>query len=215
MSEQFNKEDYMEMMVNCTTADPLDTKDYLDIFPKLKMYPEFSVDLGKNFNRNQVIAYICYTYDMASPIRKKYQDLGQRKYEALLMARFKHKEHVGFGQWVDHMVSGGIPEINSMIVAYVKMANSTKYSMLITAEALFYSYLKASLEGDTKIKSDELLKVEQMLITAQRQLLAEDNGKELVQTLYKKINNVIDYSPEEIAARIRDKGYENVFADED
>lgn len=213
MSSEFLEEDYSGMMCDIHKYDPLKT-DYLEIFPVLRMYPEFKVDLGDNFNKSQVLSYIILVYDRFSPYRRKYSDLGQRKFEALKASKYNDKKGQ-FGKWVDFMVSGGVPEVNAMIVAYVRAANSTKYAKLVTAESLFYSYLKSSLEGDTKLKSSEIDNVENMLINAQRDLLAEDNNKELVQTLYKKIASAVDYSPEVIAERIKTKGVDRVFEEED
>lgn len=213
MASEFLEDDYVAMMCDIHKHDPL-KYDYLEIFPTLRMYPEFKVDLGDNFNKSQVLSYIILVYDRASPIRRKYADLGQRKYEALKASKFNDKKGQ-FGKWVDFMVGGGIPEVNAMIVAYVRAANSTKWAKVVTAEALFYSYLKSSLEGDTKLKSSEIDNVENMLINAQRDLLAEDNNKELIQTLYKKIASAVDYSPEVVAEKIKTKGYDKVFEDED
>ncbi len=171
------------------------------------------MDLGDKYNRNQVLYYIAMVYDRCSGIRRKYPDVNQRKFEALNAAKFKYKENVGFGTYVDHMIEGGVDEINSMIVSYVRLANSTKFSMLITAESIFYSYLKKSLSGVTTIKADELNKFETMLMDAQREVLAEDNNKGLTQTLYRKINTVVDYSPEWVSQRIAEKGVDNIFND--
>jgi hypothetical protein len=115
------------------------------------------------------------------------------------------------------MVEGNVPEVNDIIVQYVKTANNTTYSLLITLEAMFYSHLKNSLSGDIRdTKATELEKVKVMLQTAQRDLLAEETNKNVVQTLYKHINkSQVDYSPEAVAEKIKSKGHAKALEEDD
>lgn len=213
---EFDLVDYSALMTKVHTADPL-SDNFLEKFPELRLYKEFSVDLGEHYNINQVIAYTVFCYDPNSPHVKKYKSLPERKFHALQDAQFKLNKDKTFGRHVEFMVDGNVPEVNDIIVQYVKTANNTTYSLLITLEAMFYSHLKNSLSGDIRdTKATELEKVKVMLQNAQRDLLAEETNKNVVQTLYKHINkSQVDYSPEAVAEKIKAKGHAKALEEDD
>jgi len=205
MSE-FQLEDYESLKVNVRLYDPHGI-DYLQVFPELRMYKEFSAPLKEGYERNKVIAWVVYTFDKNSPYRKKYSDIGERKYHALLDAKFDVDENGKFSKLVENMIDGNVPAINEMIVTYVKMHFNTKYSLLVTTEAFFYNMLKSAVGGDLKTKAVDLTNMENLLLETERELLAGDSSKGIVETLYKRVTkDQIDLSPETISQKIKDKG---------
>jgi signal recognition particle GTPase len=92
-----------------------------------------------------------------------------------------------------------------MIIAYCKYHYSFKYSFLVMMEALFFTNLKTAVAGLGANKMAELKQIQEAMEVAQRELLAFDNNKELVKTLYKKINSdKIELAPEDIARKIKE-----------
>lgn len=212
MSE-FTESDYIGMQCNVNLHPPTEG-DYLKIFPDLRLYEEFSVDLVPPLDTNEVIAFIALVYDQESPYRKKYADLDERKYRAAIEAGFELNEKNKFDEYILDIFNGNDNLINEMTVAYCKLHASTKYSYYVMLEALFYNNLKTAVSGvdANKMKMSELKSIQTEMAIAQRELLANDGNKNIEKTLYRRINKEkIDLSPEALAIKIRKHGVENAL----
>lgn len=211
---EFNDSDFDGLLFNVHKHPPTDGVSYIEIFPQIRMYEEFLVPLPDDYDRNQVISYIVLTYDRTSPLRKKYTDIGERKNAALRMSEFPLRDGK-FSKYVEYMAEGKVPEINEMIILYIKLHFNTKFTLLTTTEAIFYNMLKKAVGGDLGTKATEITAIENILLDTQKALLAGDNSVNLVENLYRKTNSVkkVDYSPEEVSKRIRDDGYSQALTD--
>lgn len=204
MSE-FSESDYNGIMFPIN-KHPIKGESYLKLFPDLKLYPEFSAELLPPFERNQIIAYCVYAYDKESPFRKKYPDLDVRRYHVGLEVGFDITDSGKFENYVEEIFQGQNSVVNDMIVCYAKIHYNTKYAFFIMMEALFYTNLRTAVAGLGANKMVELKQIQEAMEGAQRELLAFDNNKNLIKTLYKKANmERIDLSPEAIANKLKEK----------
>lgn len=210
---EFEESDYNGLMINVHLHKG---KDLFKVYPDLNLYKEFSEPLLPPLDRNQIITFIVLCYDKESPFRKKYPDLDQRKYHAALEAEFDINEDNKFESYMEEIIQAQNPVTREMTVAYCRLHYNTKYSYLVLCESLFYTNLRTALMGEGAQKMDELKKIQDAMEAAQRELLAFDNNKELVKSLYKSVNNQrIDYSPETIAKNIKEKGYNKALPEDE
>jgi hypothetical protein len=184
-------------------------KDLLKIFPELKLHAAFTKVMAEGLNRNDVIRYVVYVYDKESPYRKKYKDVNTRKIHCALEAGFSLNENNEFSASIERMINGGDEKVNDMIVEYVKMHYDVKYSYVVMMEAIYYDNLiKAMVDGTAMGKISDLKQVQEELEKAQKELLAQDNNRGLIKALYGKIDSDrLELSPEDIARKIKDRGY--------
>lgn len=218
MSE-FSESDYSGLKFNIFKHSPLEG-DYLKIFPDLNLYKEFSKPLLEGIDRNQLIAWIICVYDKESPFRKKYADLPIRKYHAALEVGFELNSKGKFENYIEEIFDPSPGFMNEvavdMITAYCKLHYSTKYSFVVMMEALFYTNLKTAVAGLGTNKMSELKSIEETLDNAQRELLAFDSNKEIVKSLYKRINSDrIELAPEDISRKLKEDKTVAEILDED
>jgi hypothetical protein len=132
--------------------------DLVHKFKELQDYPEFA--MYKHADRNYVIRYVIFCYDMGSDLIKKYTDLTKRKEAAALLAGFERNEKTGkFKDEVYNMMNlkkqivkikgeeGEKDEtevesnkIYEMVMCYIKLQNDRLWSMIITTEQAFSEY---------------------------------------------------------------------------
>lgn len=211
MSE-FSASDFNGLTVNVYQAPK--GRDLLKVFPELKLHKSFTKLMTDGLNKNDVIRYVIYVYDKESPYRKKYKDISRRKIYCALEAGFQLNENKEFDNVVEAMMDGRDERVNDMIVEYVKMHYDVKYSYVVMMEAIYYNNLKKAVSDDGKMgKITELTAVQSELEKAQKELLAQDNNRGLMKSLYGKIDNDrLDLSPEDIARKIKEKGYDRAVS---
>ncbi len=215
MSE-FSESDYISMLCNVNEHKP-DKGDYLQIFPDLRLYDEFSAPLTEPMDRNMIIAWIALVYDHESPFRKKYFDLDERKLRAAKEAGFELNSQGKYDDYLLDIFNGKDNAVVEMIIVYCKLHASTAYSYYVMLEALFYNNLKKAVTGEdaNKMKMSEVKLIQSEMSVAQRELLAHDSNKNIEKALYRRIGREkVDFSPEAMAGRIKKFGYENALKEE-
>lgn len=211
---EFQDSDYQGLLFNVHANKG---KDYLSVFPDLKLYNEFTYPIDpEKYNRNQIIHFIVLVYDKESPFRKKYSDITTRKIQCALEVGWKMQENGKFSDSIVAILNNGYSWYNDMIVAYIKLHYNSKYAFYVMLENIFYENLHKSFWGDIKNKVSELKQIEEAFGQAQRELTANDNSKDLTKALYRKVQlEKVDFSPEVIAQKLKDGTVEQYLADED
>jgi hypothetical protein len=143
-------------------------------FPELQAYPEFSE--YKEPDRDKVIRYVIYMYDMNSGLILKFPDLKQRKEAALDIAGFERNSNTGkFKKEIYNMVNlekifvKEDPEdedskitaesnrIFDMAMRYIIEQNNRIWSMVVANEQAFDEYLRLIMEPVSDRKDKDLL----------------------------------------------------------
>jgi hypothetical protein len=163
------------------TSVPRD-QDIVSFFPKLKAIREMNIKLNKVFERNQVITYIMFVYDKNSPYRRRIKDAEKRKQVCAVIAGFDITG-AGFGEPAQAMMLNLVPEINIMIVEYVRHLREHKFSYLISLEHLYHQEMKKIFEGE-KVKIEDLEKIEKKLDEISQELLGDDKDAEIRKDLF-------------------------------
>lgn len=176
-----------------------------------KDVPEFDVEL--DINSDNVAKYVILMYDMESPLRKEYTKLRERKAVAAQYAGFnlsRKNEH--FPKQIEQMLIGNIPEINVMIVKYLKLFNDPDFSALAGYLELFDVNVAELLKGasDTE-KHKPLYDMTEKLRQIIRELTDKTFGGQdddmLIRELYRSIESVKEsLMPEFIARKLADGG---------
>jgi hypothetical protein len=128
-------------------------------FPELQAYPEIAT--YKHADRNYVIRYVIYMYDMHSGLIQKFPELKQRKEFALELAGFERDPNTGkFKSEIYKMINlekiqvkvvseeedskdKTVTESNrifEMVMCYIKLQNNRLWSMIVTTEQAFLEY---------------------------------------------------------------------------
>lgn len=137
--------------------------DLLHKFPELGAYEEFAK--YPHADRNYVIRYVIYMYDMNSGLIPRFMDLKKRKEAALELAGYERSAKTGlFKSEVYKMINlEKIPvkvdpedenskiemesnRIFEMAMCYIKMQNSRLWSMIVTTEQAFEEYQRLIME---------------------------------------------------------------------
>jgi hypothetical protein len=154
--------------------------DLVHKFPELQLYKEFHQ--YPHSDRNYVIRYVIYMYDMNSGLIKKFPNLKQRKEAALDLAGFERTKGTGkFKKEIVDMVNlekvtTKIPgeegeddktvvesnKIFDMVMRYIVIQKSRLWSMIVTNEAAFEEYQRLIMEAVSDKKDKELLAAAQM-----------------------------------------------------
>jgi len=181
-----------------------DKADPLEFFPKLKMFPEFKAKVD-GIKAPTLIKYIALTYDLNSPFLKE-TNVARRKVE---VGRYMNLQVTGEGKFIpviESMMKCEIPEINKMIVRYVRLQNNHKYSLLVALDENFYKRLEKTMD-DVDEKAQEIKATTDMANTIQQlasDLFNKDNSPKLSDDMFRFIEEEkLELSPEFIAEKIR------------
>ncbi len=136
--------------------------DLVNEFKELQGYPEFANYSHKD--RNNVIRYVFYCYDLNSDLIKQFTDLKKRKEAAAELAGFKrnekdgkfHKDVYDMMEFKKKTVEIEVEEeegkkaktetevesnkIYPMVMTFLKMQQSRLWSMIVTTEQAFEEY---------------------------------------------------------------------------
>lgn len=209
MSE-FLDTDFDGLMFNIHRADP--SVDYRDIFPELRMFPEFSAPIDPKLDRQTILRYVIYAYDKNSPFRSKYKDLLARKVNAMLFAGYDMVDGK-FPSHIEDVLECRNFKTNEMILGYCKLHYSISYRHLVLCEAMYQNKEREVMLNQTSIKMTELNAVRDAYEKAQNEFLQGENSKGVIKSLYASINRErLALAPEDIAKSIKEKGYENAVS---
>jgi len=177
-----------------------DNIDPVKYFEKLSKWEEF-YRKGDIHKKNKTFRWIAYMYDKESPFREKIQDANKRKVEiARYVKMFSDPKIVE--EWVMKILNGTNPDVNTMVIAYIRMHRHPKYALTVGLENQFYSSLeKVSSGSNQKIA---LTSIQQDLENAMTELLNGDHNPNMHNALfaYMEEERLANFSPEGVAMAI-------------
>jgi len=125
--------------------DVPDKEDLLNKFPGLAKIPEFAAyggSLTGGLDRNKVIRYIIYLYDIGSDLNDQ-KDLQKRKESAAILAGFeRHNKTDEFEKKVKDVFELKDQAVYEMIFAYLKEQNIMEWMQLKSTEESFFENQK-------------------------------------------------------------------------
>lgn len=175
MELEFQKSDFEKLMFRID--DMPDKVDPVEYFPKLKKWPEFSPQLGWTKTlKNKVFKWIVLMYDKESPFRVKTADALKRRLQVA-----KYVKLVDSFELIDPVVrrilQGDHPEVNRMIVAYVRMHRNSQYALVVGLDDMYYEDLfQVKMRNPVK---KQITTTQKELESAITELLNQDNNAQL------------------------------------
>jgi len=199
MKTKYQNSDFNKLMIN--VYDVPKSIDLNEEFPIFKDYPEYSLPLPKDLekNRNHIIRYIVYVYDKGSPLKIMFQDLNNRKMEAAQLSGFRVNDKGRFKIELENVFRGYNPEVNAMIIRYCRSLNDMDYSYLIAAREDYYHIMHEAMNRSENEDSDSINRRKRLFDSAKKRkdeiqelsesILARDNSKELNLDLFRVIDH--------------------------
>lgn len=122
----------MEKELSILEFNPMVKKNMLSAYPKLK---EIVGDVD-----DKLIRYVILMYDIKSPLRHHYPELGKRKEFAASMAGYDLMKDDVITLFDFKINDEPYEELLDMIMKYLKYQNNWVWSMIVSNEQAFYEY---------------------------------------------------------------------------
>lgn len=153
LNSLFNDKDFVSLTFNVSKYK--EDVNLLSKFPSLNSLESFRKFKHPELELNNVIRYIVYCYDRESPILKKFMTEDEkRKQTSAIYAKFTTDSEGLFGDVVDDMMKCRIPEVNTMIIDFIRLYNDPEWALLLTGMESYYQKLNKLLTDDTSSKRD-------------------------------------------------------------
>ena len=144
-------------------------------------YEEFTRQIHP-LSRNKVLRYIVMVYDKETPLLRL-NDMTNIKNKAAEMAGFKKTKN-RFSTGVQKIILCENPNINDMIMRYVRNHNNHLYSYFVALQEEYYRNLRDMHGGSSNKKSiTEITKVREELDEVRSDLLNNDRSQNLEEKL--------------------------------
>lgn len=172
--------------------DPTVKKNIQSVYPKLKDI----VGSGED----KMVRYVILMYDVSSPLRQHYPELGKRKEFAASIA--------GYDLMKDNVVSlfdfkideEPNEELLDMIIKYLKYQNNWVWSMIVSNEQAFYEYNRRVMMPVEGNKDKDILQA----INIKTQIMSsQDEIYQRLQKYYRDLSGGDDKLEEAITTRKR------------
>ena len=172
--------------------DPTVKKNIQSVYPKLKDI----VGSGDD----KMVRYVILMYDVSSPLRQHYPELGKRKEFAASIA--------GYDLMKDNVVSlfdfkideEPNEELLDMIIKYLKYQNNWVWSMIVSNEQAFYEYNRRVMMPVEGNKDKDILQA----INIKTQIMSsQDEIYQRLQKYYRDLSGGDDKLEEAITTRKR------------
>lgn len=172
--------------------DPTVKKNIQSVYPKLKDI----VGSGDD----KMVRYVILMYDVSSPLRQHYPELGKRKEFAASIA--------GYDLMKDNVVSlfdfkideEPNEELLDMIIKYLKYQNNWVWSMIVSNEQAFYEYNRRVMMPVEGNKDKDILQA----ISIKTQIMSsQDEIYQRLQKYYRDLSGGDDKLEEAITTRKR------------
>lgn len=176
----------------------------------VKHIPEFNVEISYRPSRKGLLTYIVLMYDHQSPLWREVRSLPARKGVAMELAGFKTDKNGRFEKYIEMVLEGRQPPVNSMIIKYLSLLNSPKWSQLIAFENLYYMEL-AKVQAGKYGKTGDIIKSLDSLSSSIEKLTEEIVGgsgeaEPVLAAIYKEVTKGLDVSVEKVASHIMESG---------
>lgn len=171
-------------------------------FPQVFFAPIFSSPLKKLLT-NQVLRYIVAVYD-SNGLITRIPDVVKRRQKALELAGFKRDKEGNYPEVIHEMIEGKVEGVNEMIIQYLKLHKSPKYSFLMALDNAFYTLIAKTLSGASieKKEVDAMRTMEKELTDRTIEFLGGDDNKKMLEKVYQWLaEDSLGITPEDIAFR--------------
>jgi len=198
---EFNGQDFKELLFPC--FDLKDGMDLFELFPVLKIYPEFKLEIAL-LSRVKVFKYINFLYDKKSPLRS-IDDFTKRSIEASQLAKFPIDDETNkYTEPYMEVLRDENNAILKMSLRFCRIQGSMAFSQLVIMEEIYYKELEQLKSmTDSKARKESIVNISTLrreIEDLKRSLLADSNSKALELLLFKEIEGEsLGISPEEIA----------------
>lgn len=204
MELEFQADDFKRLMF---PADSMpDNKDPLELFPKLKKWPEFAKpEQTKGWSivkKNRIFRYIVFMYDKESPFRFKINDVIKRKLEVAKYVRLIENLNT-IDPEVKDLIRNEDSRVNKMIIAFVRMQRDSQYALSVGLENMFYEDLLRVQQGENPRKPID--QTQKQLEACVLELLNQDNNRNLSDEFFA-------YIEEERINELRPEGIAELFS---
>jgi len=173
-------------------------------FRRLKDYNEFKdkIDGFTDIEKDQTIRYICYMYDINSPLLEI--NLLERKAYAVKLSGFSVNERKEVDPKIMFMIKGKNEQVNRMIIRFCMLFNSIKYTKLVGLSEAYENMMVSFLGGDYDSKQINAIdSLEKKMSTLVKEIFTADDTQELSRTIYLLIDEErLELTPELVALRI-------------
>jgi len=209
--ENFAENEFKDMMFDVSVVQP--PKHVITAYPRLRKIKEFKTKFTR-LNKDKVVRYIMLLYDKNTPFRIKFNDVLIRKVEAAKGAGWEIVDQGLFHEDVERLLRGENKQVNSMIVAFVRLHRNFKYSYLIALEETFYRFLLEIIIGETKNLA-QMKSTQSELEEEVTELINQDKNPQLKQELLRYVEESrLNLRPEDIARIARQKEREQIDQEE-
>ena len=172
--------------------NPLNKKPMLASYPKLKEI------LGSGDDK--MIRYVILMYDVSSPLRHHYPELGKRKEFAASLAGYDLMKDDVTGLFEFRIDDEPYEELLDMIMRYLKYQNNWVWSMIVSNEQAFYEYnrrVMMPVEGNRDKDILQAINIKTQIMTSQ------DEIYQRLQKYYRELSGGDEKLQEEITVRKR------------
>ena len=181
-------------------------KDLFEVFPVLNDYLEFGLKIGR-LNRNQVIRYICFMYDIGSPLPLKIDNILKMKIEAADLAGFKRDSMNEFSSEVNLMLIGGNKIVNHMIVRFLSLSHDINFLTYKIYKAKHFEIMEKLADEKEPKNIESFLKTANSLLsnidTLNAKIFMPEDSNNLIQAMYEQAEfEALPITPEEIIERL-------------
>lgn len=169
-------------------------------FPVLRMFPEFRrVNDQPGINGLQLVKYIVYLYDSASPLREKISDIRLRKVHAMDLVGIPIPESGSYSEEINHILGNHNEEVLRMIFRYCRWHRGARYAYFVSLQEGVYNTEEKIAQGDLG-RIDSMRKATQEMERVADDLLGGDGIGRIVENFLDYVEmETLGISPEEIA----------------
>jgi hypothetical protein len=215
---EFVRKDFDKCLINPFLKFDAELKAEIE---KLKLYPELTRSIvksseGVKLDFNRLVCYICYMYDINSPLRSV-KDVNERRLESIRLAGFEFDIKGKLPKEIEEVVFCQNTKVNSMIIRYALCHhdNGTRYSKLVAFQ-IKYQRLLEELIDETRTMEEKKVEKNKSLIENINLIEQEINeimslivGGDIIPQLMYSFYRMLDEDrlgifPEEIAQRKKD-----------
>lgn len=197
---EFSQEEYQKMKVN-VMALPLKF-DFKEI-SEFKHYPEYYKSTGI-LPKYKILRYIVLCYDRNSPLVQNIPEINKRKVKACEISQIniKNSKAKGYDEALD-IVNCNNPEVNDMIVRYVRGFYSEKYSQYLVFQDAYYRELYKVQSGDVK-SLNLITDIEDRISVLRDSIFSQDSSVNLINDFNRYIDEEeLKLRPEDIAEMLK------------
>lgn len=169
--------------------------------------PEFNNDLGdvERF-RWQIVKFVIMMYDVASPLRKIYPNIHQRRREAATLAGFKLSTNLEFPKKVEGIILGEDKRVTPLIIGYILKQGLPE---LLAMEACMSQYIgitdKMLQKNADKNDIDQHRKLLADLKMYEEEVFRGREAVEIRRALYTGMEGARKpWRPEDVAQKLKD-----------